>query len=93
VAIHVLVTLGAFGALAVLALFVRIGVEEWRIYRRVREDWFAGSFALGSFAVFIGFQVNGLTEWSLGNQMVVILVWVTLGITLALGRGAGKEAR
>ena len=59
----------------------------------MREDWFAGSFALGSFAVFIGFQVNGLTEWSLGNQMVVILVWVTLGITLALGRGAGKEAR
>lgn len=93
VAIHVLVTLGVFGALAVLALFVRIGVEEWRIYRRVREDWFAGSFALGAFAVFIGFQVNGLTEWSLGNQMVVILVWVTLGITLALGRSAGKEAR
>jgi O-antigen ligase len=92
VAMHILVTLGAFGALAVLALFVRIGVEEWRIYRRVREDWFAGSFALGAFAVFIGFQVNGLTEWSFGNQMVVILVWVTLGITLALGRIAGKEA-
>ena len=92
VAIHILVTLGALGALAVLALFVRIGVEEWRIYRRVKEDWFAGSFTLGAFAVFIGFQVNGLTEWSFGNQMVVILVWVTLGITLALGRIAGKEA-
>jgi O-antigen ligase len=92
VAMHVLVTLGALGALAVLALFVRIGVEEWRIYRRVKEDWFAGSFALGAFAVFIGFQVNGLTEWSFGNQMVMILVWVTLGITLALGRIAGKEA-
>jgi O-antigen ligase len=91
VAVHVLVTLGAVGALALLALFVRIGVEEWRIYRRVKEDWFAGSFALGAFAVFIGFQVNGLTEWSFGNQMVVILVWVTIGITLALGRIAGKE--
>jgi len=92
VAIHVLVTLGALGALAVLALFIRIGMEEWRIYRRVRDDWFAGSFALGAFAVFIGFQVNGLTEWSFGNQMVVILIWITLGITLALGRIAGKEA-
>jgi O-antigen ligase len=92
VAVHVLVTLGALGALAVLALFVRIGVEEWRIYRRVKDDWFAGSFALGAFAVFVGFQVNGLTEWSFGNQMVVILVWVTLGITLALGHIAGKEA-
>jgi O-antigen ligase len=92
VGMHVLVTLGAVGAMAVLALFLRIGLEEWRIYRRVREDWFAGSFALGAFAVFIGFQVNGLTEWSFGNQMVVILVWITLGIALALGRLAGKEA-
>jgi O-antigen ligase len=91
VAIHVLVTLGVLGALAVLALFIRIGMEEWRIYRRVRDDWFAGSFALGAFAVFIGFQVNGLTEWSFGNQMVVIVVWITLGISLALGRIAGKE--
>jgi len=92
-AIHVLVTLGVIGALAVLALFIRIGLEEWRIYRRVRGDWFAGSFALGAFAVFVGFQVNGLTEWSFGNQMVVILVWVSLGISLALGRIAAQEAR
>ena len=93
VALHVLVTLGAVGACAVLALFVRIGVEEWRIYARVREDWFAGSLALGAFAVFIGFQVNGLTEWSFGNQMVVILVWITLGLTLAVGRMAEGGAR
>jgi len=52
--------------------------------------WFLA--ALGAFAVFVGFQVNWITEWSFGNQMVVILVWVTLGITLALGRIAGKEA-
>jgi O-antigen ligase len=93
VAIHLLVTLGILGALAVLALFIRIGVEEWRTYRRLKEDWFAGSFALGTFAVFIGFQVNGLTEWSFGNQMVVILVWSTLGITLALGRIARRDVR
>ena len=86
VMMHILVTLGVTGAVALLALFIRIGIEEWRIYRRVRDDWFAGSFALGAFAAFIGFQVNGLTEWSFGNQMVVILVWITLGITLALGR-------
>lgn len=92
VGMHILVTLGIVGALAVLALFIRIGMEEWRIYARVKEDWFAGSFALGAFAVFVGFQVNGLTEWSFGNQMVVLLVWTTLGITLALGRLAGKEA-
>ncbi|HTY59152.1 MAG TPA: O-antigen ligase family protein, partial [Bacteroidota bacterium] len=93
VAVHVLVTLGVLGAAAVFALFIRIGIVEWKIYRRVKDDWFAGSFALGAFAAFIGFQVNGLTEWSFGNQMVVILVWITLGITLALGRIAGKEPR
>jgi O-antigen ligase len=90
VMMHILVTLGVTGALALLALFIRIGVLEWRIYRRVRDDWFAGSFALGSFAAYVGFQVNGLTEWSFGNQMVVILVWITLGITIALGRMEGE---
>ena len=92
IALHVLVTLGVVGLAAVTALFVRIGVTEWRIYRRLRGDWFAGSFALGAFAVFVGFEVNGLTEWSFGNQTVVILVWVSLGIALALDRLGAAEA-
>ncbi|HTO93871.1 MAG TPA: O-antigen ligase family protein [Bacteroidota bacterium] len=93
VAMHVLVTLGVAGLTAVTALFIRIGVVEWRIYRAVRDDWFRGSLALGAFAAFIGFQVNGLTEWSFGNQTVVVLVWVTVGLALALDRmGAGETA-
>ena len=92
IAMHILVTLGAVGLIAAVALFIRIGVVEWRACRALRDDWFAGSFALGAFAVFIGFQVNGLTEWSFGNQTVVILVWVTLGLTLALERIRAGEA-
>lgn len=86
IALHVLVTLGLVGFAAVAAMFVRIFFTEWRIYRAVRDDWFAGSVALGALAVFVGFQVNGLTEWSFGDQEVVVLLWVTVGFALAVGR-------
>jgi O-antigen ligase len=86
IALHVLVTLGIVGFAAVAAMFVRIFITEWRVYRTVRDDWFAGSVALGAMAVFVGFQVNGLTEWSFGDQEVVVLLWVSLGFTLAAGR-------
>ncbi|HUI66389.1 MAG TPA: O-antigen ligase family protein, partial [Bacteroidota bacterium] len=92
VALQILVTLGALGAVAVLFLFVRIVIVEARIYRRLKDDWFSGSFTLGALAVFVGIQVNGLTEWSFGNQAVVILLWITLGMTIAIGRIAGEGA-
>jgi O-antigen ligase len=85
VLLQFLVTLGGVGFLVIVAMFVWIFVVEWRIYRKVREDWLAGSFVLGSLALFVGFQTNGLTEWSFGDQEVVLLFWTTLGLTLALG--------
>jgi putative inorganic carbon (hco3(-)) transporter len=85
IAMQILVTLGIVGFVAVAAMFVRIVRVEWRIWKRVHADWFRGSVALGALAVFTGFQVNGLTEWSFGDQEVVILFWVTVGLTLAVG--------
>jgi O-antigen ligase len=84
-AVQFLVTLGLVGFLAVLAMFTRIVQTEWRIYRRVQGDWFAGSFVLGAMAVFVGLQVSGLTEWSFGDQEVAVLFWATVGLSLALG--------
>jgi putative inorganic carbon (HCO3(-)) transporter len=84
--LQLLVTLGVVGFAAILALFGRIVIVEWQVYKRVKDDWLAGSFALGAIAVFVGFQVNGLTEWSFGDQEVVLLLWTTLGLTLALDR-------
>jgi len=84
-AMQFLVTLGVLGFAAVAALFIRILQAEWRIWKRVRADWFRGSVALGALAVFVGFQVNGLTEWNFGDQEVVILFWLTLGLSLAVG--------
>jgi O-antigen ligase len=90
VLLQILVTLGAIGFLVVVAMLIWIFVVEWRIYRKVGEDWLAGSFALGALAMFVGFQTNGLTEWSFGDQEVVLLFWTTLGLTLALGRLAQR---
>jgi O-antigen ligase len=85
IAMQFLVTLGLVGFIAVAAMFVAIVRTEWRVWKRVQADWFRGSVALGALAVFVGFQVNGLTEWSFGDQEVVILFWVTLGLALAVG--------
>jgi O-antigen ligase len=85
-AMQFLVTLGSMGFLAVLAMFARIIQTEWRIYRRVRTEWFEGSLVLGAMAVFVGLQVSGLTEWSFGDQEVAVLFWTTVGLTLAAGR-------
>jgi len=85
VPLQVLVTLGIVGFCAVYALFAEIAVTEWRMFTRVRDEWFRGSVALGALAVFVGFHVMGLTEWSFGDQEVVILFWVSVGMSLALG--------
>ena len=82
--LQVLVTLGALGFIAVVSMFVKIFLTEWKIYRVTREDWFSGSCVLGALAVFVGLQVNGLTEWSFGDQEVVIMFWTTLGIALGI---------
>jgi O-antigen ligase len=86
VLLHILVTLGAVGFVVFVWMFVKIFVTEWRMYREAKSDWFSGSFTLGALAVFVGFQVMGLTEWSFGDQEVVILLWTTLGLTIGLGR-------
>jgi O-antigen ligase len=91
VAMQFLVTLGGIGFIAVVAMFVAIMVTEWRIYRRVSRDWFGGSVVLGAMAVFVGFQVNGLTEWTFGDQEMAVLLWATVGLALAVGRMGGLQ--
>lgn len=90
IALQILITLGAIGFVAVAALFVRIAWVEWKVYRAVRGNWLHESVALGALAVFAGFQVHGLTEWTLGDQEVAILFWSTVGFSLAAGRIAAS---
>jgi O-antigen ligase len=86
VPLQFLVTLGALGFVIVTVMFVAIARMEWRVYRASRDDWFAGSVALGALAVFAGILVMGLVEWSFGDQEVVTMLWVTVGLTVAIGR-------
>jgi O-antigen ligase len=90
-AVQFLVNLGAVGFLAATAMFIKIFLVEWGVYKKVKDDWFRGSFVLGALAVFIGFQVSGLTEWTFGDQEVVVLFWTTLGLTIAIGYLPKKE--
>jgi len=85
-ALQFLATLGAVGFAAVLWMFVRVWTAAWRVHRKVRDDWFAGSVALGALAVFVGVQVHGLTEWSFGDQEVAVLLWTSLGLVMAVAR-------
>ncbi len=84
-----LATLGIVGTAAVLWMFVRMWVAAWRVHRGVRDDWFEGSVALGALAVFVGVQVHGLTEWSFGDQEIAVLLWISLGLTMAVARSRG----
>ena len=78
-----LVTLGVVGCSVLVALFVKIWVVFWRAQKALREEWFAGSLALGGLAVLGGFHVNGLFEWNFGDAEIIMLVWAVVGLLLA----------
>jgi len=79
------VTLGIPGLLVLLALFLKIFIEELKIYYSTpQKDWLLRGTVLGSLAVFIGFQVNGFFEWNFGDAEIAMLLWLTVGLALAV---------
>lgn len=88
--IMLLVTLGSIGFLIVMAMFVKIGVIELGIFRRLASDWLGSSVALGAFAAFCGFLVNGMFEWNFGDHEIMVFIWFTIGLTLAVERVSTK---
>ena len=89
--VMLLVTLGSVGLSVVVALFGKILFVEYRIFRNSAADWLAGSAALGAFAVFIGFLLNGLFEWNFGSHQIMVFVWFTVGMTFAMKRLLDRE--
>jgi len=81
------VTLGVPGLVVFLALFIRIFIRELQIYFSVpAREWLLKGVALGSLTAFVGFQVNGLFEWNFGDAEIAMLLWLTVGLALAVDR-------
>ncbi|HTX18648.1 MAG TPA: O-antigen ligase family protein [Bacteroidota bacterium] len=84
--VMLLVTLGSVGFTVVCSLFVKILVTEHGVFRALSGDWLAGSTALGALAAFIGFLVNGFFEWNFGDHEIMVLIWFSVGLALAVRR-------
>lgn len=82
--VHVLVTLGLFGFLAVCFIFLKIILIDVKIYKQVKTVPFLSSYALGALGGFCGFLVAGLTEMNFWDQEITTLVWFTFGLNYAL---------
>ncbi|MEE9186513.1 MAG: hypothetical protein V3U10_00595, partial [Bacteroidota bacterium] len=59
-------------------------VTEFRIYRQIKDGWIPVSVSLGAFSVFVAFLVAGLFEWNFGDHEIMTLIWVSVGLSLAL---------
>ena len=88
-----LVTLGSIGFIVLVALFVRAWIAMSRIEKKLHDNWFLGSVALGCLAVMAGFHMNGLFEYNFGDAEIIIVVWVIVGMTLAAEKVATREGR
>jgi O-antigen ligase len=78
---------GVPGLLLFLVLFGKILVSEVRVFLSVQqEEWLLRGTALGALGTFAGFHVAGLFEWNFGDAEIVMLFWMTVGLSLAVGR-------
>ena len=77
--IHMLVTLGIIGFVAVMFLLVKIFNTNNKIYSSVKDIPFASSFALGTIGVFFSFIVSGLVEFNFGDHEIITMLWFILG--------------
>ncbi len=89
--VTLLVTIGGIGLTIVLALFAKIISVEFSLFKKLKNDWLAGSIVLGSLAVFIGFLINGMFEWNFGDHEIMVFVWSSIGLVFAADRVSAEE--
>jgi len=80
--LHIAVTLGLVGLAGFTFMLGKIFVFLWRVYRSARDELIA-AITLAGFALFLGFNVNGLFEWNFGDQEVVTILWFLVGLAVA----------
>lgn len=78
------VSLGIIGLVSFIFLIFKILKEEIISYNIVRgKEAFLESLTLGCIVIFIGFIVNGFFEWNFGDSEIIMLIWFTVGLSLA----------
>jgi O-antigen ligase len=86
--VQVAATMGIVGLAALVFLvsgLLRAASRAFRGYRRTRDPGarFGAAISLGVTAALVGFFVSGLMEWNLGDEELVDLLYVLVGIALA----------
>lgn len=84
--IHILVILGGFGFIATMFLLLKVFLLNLKIFYNVRTIPFSSSYALGTLGGFVSFLFAGLTEWNFGDHEIITMVWLTVGLNIALHR-------
>lgn len=81
---HILATLGGFGFIVFVYLFVKIMQFVINSYRKTKSIPFASSYSLGAIGVVVSFLFAGLTEWNFGDHEIITMLWFVLGLNAAL---------
>lgn len=89
--VHILATLGLFGFIIVMVIFIKIFYTNIIIFNSLKEIPFASSFALGTIGVFTTFLVSGLAEFNFGDHEIITTIWFTFGLNLAFYRLTKEE--
>ncbi len=94
--VQVAATMGGVGLLALAFLIValvRTASRAFRDYRRSRtaDARFGAAMSLGVTAALAGFFTSGLMEWNLGDEELLDLLCVLVGIAFAAAAWSGAE--
>jgi hypothetical protein len=57
-----------------------------------KHDWLLGSLSLGALASYAGFHIMGLFEWNFGDHEIAVLLWLTVGLSLASAKIMAGQA-
>ncbi|RKY80204.1 hypothetical protein DRQ12_01800 [candidate division KSB1 bacterium] len=90
--VQITMIFGILGLVVFVWLFIQILRTEYRIFKDISSRQpFLQALALIGLATTIAFLINGLFDWTFGDEEVVIILYFTIAISLTAKRLAIKE--
>ncbi|MBN2013002.1 O-antigen ligase family protein [candidate division KSB1 bacterium] len=81
-----IICFGLLGFGAGCYMIYRIARLQYLTYRKIPpDDQWMSAVSIGALAAFVGFWVNGLFDWTFGDAEPVTLLWLVVGLSLAIG--------